>query len=240
MRLRWLNRYDLPSSLSLHFCSCNIFGCKSFFLRFCNQQMALHLKCKSHALKSVIHADRIIFRGTFCHLHLRQCCYTIIHECLYSAEFAQIVISDPKLKSVYVNCVIWCTKLYWVICVFFGWFITENNVKLITLIWFDLIWKLMRDAKCVILSTVSVCIMPPLLYETHVIEIRPQNWVVLSIEHCLLVWFMPRVVICLLGKRFILILFHAAVLNKNKSNSTIHACLFCSSLLNVITKVESF
>lgn len=48
----------------------------------------------------------------FCHLYSRQRCYKIIHECLYSAEFAQIVISDPslllesELKSVFMNCVI--------------------------------------------------------------------------------------------------------------------------------------
>lgn len=72
------------------------------------------------------------------------------------------------------------------VCVFFGRKQCEADYS-------DLIWKLMRNANCIILLTVSVsvCIMPPLLYETHVIVIRPQNQVLLSIEHCLLVWFMP-------------------------------------------------
>lgn len=124
--------------------------------------------------------------------------------------------------------VIWCTKLYWFICVFFSWFIAANNVKPIT--------KLMRNKLCNPLERLAR-VTPPLFYETHVIDLRPQNGVLLSIEHCLLVCFMPRVLICFLGKRFILVLFHAAVLNKNKWNSTIHACLCCRSLSMITTVI---
>lgn len=172
--------YEITQSIvfTFHsiFCSCNIFGCKSFFLCFCNQ--ALHLKCTSHALKGVTHADPITF-STFCHLYLRQCCYTIIHECLYSAEFAQIVISDPsafgkraeiylhELSSDVPNCLLVHLCFLWLI----------YHRKQCEADYFDLIWKLMHNANCVILLTVSVsvCIMPPLLYETHVIIIRPQS-----------------------------------------------------------------
>lgn len=86
MEMHWLYKhgpYEITEAYTI-ICSCEL----SFLLLCCSiQSITLRLHCKRHLLKGTI--QTALHRRTYCNIHIRQRCYMIIYECLYSAVFAQ-------------------------------------------------------------------------------------------------------------------------------------------------------